>query len=586
MNVNRWILTLLASGPFLGFAGCIDPGRIDQTAINRYQHAMRVRSPQKRDAAKALGLLRPAETIGPKLDVVVQDGRSQVRLTLEEAIVRALANNPQIRVVSFDPAISREEMIREAAAFDYVVFGSYDYDRVDERTASTFGGGQSDTRTLQAGIRQDLITGGSWAASYSLSRVWDSSTFSGLAVRHEPKLLLEVTQPLLRDAWPEFNLARLRIATVNRKISESQFRRLVERIIAGEGSSSRRVGFSGVIQEYWLLWLAERIVPIRRRLLEVTRETLRKVQARAEIDAGVAQIKQAEAAVKTRQIELNDAEKAFREAQDSLARLLSDPQINLLANVEIVPATPPARAKVSLDVADQLRTALAHSPLLEQARLAIARAEITVTMATNQTLPQLDLSGSVGYQGLGATRHEAHEKLGTLDYLSYSIGISFEYPIANRQRRADLRKAILERRKAIAAMQDAADRVARTVRERIREIDLKYREIQLQRELVQAKTLELQALEDYEKIRGRLTPEFLRLKLSTQDQLALARIGELSAITDYNAAIADLALVTGTILKMHGVDIALLAAAGESEWPRGPAAPKLIPVTTPPGKGQ
>ncbi|HUU59819.1 MAG TPA: TolC family protein, partial [Phycisphaerae bacterium] len=510
-------------------------------------------------------------------------------LTLEEAIVRALANNPQIRVVSFDPAISREEMIREAAAFDYVLFGSYSYDRVDERTTSTFGGGQSDTQTLQAGIRQDLITGGSWAASYSLSRVWDSSTFSGLAIRHEPKLLLEVTQPLLRDAWPEFNLARLRIARVNRQISEAVFRQQVERIVTGEqagGRGGRVFLLGGVIGEYWNLWLTREELPILRSLLQSAQDTLVKVKARAEIDAGVAQIKQAEAAVHDRQIQLNNAEKAFQGAQDSLARLLSDPQVNLLANVEIVPITPPVRAKVSLDVADQLRTALAHSPLLEQARLAIARAEITVAMATNQTLPQLNLTGSVGYQGLGATRHEGHEKLGTLDYLSYSIGISFEYPLGNRQRRADLRKADFERRKEIAVMQNVADQIAGSVKERIREVHVLYREIQLWHALVEAKTLELQALEDNEKIRGRLTPEFLSLKLATQGQLADARRGELGATVEYNGALVGLAGITGTILKMHGVDVALLAAAGESEWPREPAAPKLIPVTTPPGKGQ
>ena len=562
--------TVAAVLGLVALAGCVRPGEIDPTVLNRYQRSMRLLGAERR-GRDGLGPLRPAETIGPRLNVVRKDGKATVELTLQEAVQRALANSPLVRVVGFDPAISREEMIKAAAAFDAVVFGSYDYERIDERPVSVFGGGQTDTQVLKAGARQDLVTGGSWAVTYSFSRMWDNSGYKTLAILYEPKLLLEVSQPLLRDAWPQFNLAQLRIARANRRISESAFRTRVESVV------------TEVISAYLTLTRWRRALRIQEDLLRMAVETLERVKARAEIDATAVQIKQTEAAVANRKLSVIEARYQILKARDALARLLADPQINLSADVEIVPVTPISKAPVVLDVADQLLTALANSPRLEQARLAIAVADINVEVAENQVLPKLNLVGSVGYQGLGGARHEAHENMGTLDYLSYSIGIAMEYPIGNRARRADLRKARFNRLEKIVELQDAADHVAQTVRDQVHLVRRHWQGIPLARAALGAARAELQALEHMEKIRGRLTPEFLQLKLRAQESVASAEVAEIDAIRFYNFSLVELHTATGTILKMQGVQIpgvtvdlpaAVSAAAGESDWSKPPAGVK------------
>lgn len=551
-------------------AGCVRPGRIDPTVLNRYQRSVLMRSPQRR-GSDGLGLVRPVETIGPKLKVVSKDGKTRIELTLQEAVQRALANSPIIAVVGFDPAVSREEMIAAAAAFDVVLFGSYDYRRIDDRPSNIFGGGQTDLQVFEAGARQDLVTGGSWSVAYSFSRTWDSSTFKSMAIQYEPRLVLEITQPLLRNAWPQFNLAQLRIARTNRRISESAFRSQVEAVVTDVTSS------------YLTLRRERRALKIQEILLGMAVKTLERVKARAEIDATAVQIKQTEAAVANRKLSVIEAKYQILKSQDALIRLLSDPQINLSAEVEIVPVTPLGREQVKLDVADQLLTALANSPKLTQARLAIALADIDVSVAENQLLPKLDLTGSVGYQGLAGTRHEAHEKMGTLDYLSYSVGISFEYPIGNRARRADLRKAEFQRLRKIAELQNTADGVSQTVRDRIHLVRRHWQAIPLARAALNAARVELQGLEDIERIRGKLTPEFLQLKLRAQEAVAAGELVEIDAVRFYNFSLVDLYTATGTILKIQGVQIpgatmdlpaAVSAAAGESDWSKDPAAGK------------
>ncbi len=536
-------------------AGC-DPGAIDATMLNRYQAEMANRSPQPRRAESGGGLLEPTGALTPRLDIDLDANEvASVKLTLNDAVMRAMANNLDIRIVSFDPQIAREDMIKAAAAFDLVAFGGYSFARQHTHTINPgTTPEQVETQTAQAGVKQLIPTGGTWALSHSLRRMWDNGRFSTLPLNYQPMMSLEVTQPLLRDAWPAYNLAKLKVAQTNRRVSEADFRTTLEETIAK------------VVAAYWTLWQARREVPIRTDLLQYTQEIFRRVSDRAAIDADQSKIKQAESAVKDAQVQLERAQKTLADAQDSLLKLLADPQLNLTTNLEIVTVTDPAQMPVTIDLREQLLTGLEHNPQLAKARLSIELAEIGVQVAQNQALPRLDFKGNGSYQGLDRYYPESMAEMSDMRNFSFGASLNMEYPLGNRERLADLARTRLERLKSITQMQNLADQLAQNVRERVREIARSYREIQLVRELVTAKEAELQALTDVEQIRGPLTPEFLQLKLNTRNQLAEARSAELRAVQNYNIAMAGLAQVTGTVLKSYSVDIALPFIVGDSDW--------------------
>ena len=562
----RRMITVLIVAAATAACGCVMPEGVDPTVLDRYQEAMASRSPQKRAAQKGMGLLRPSEVANlPKLKVIEQSGKSKIKLTIGEAVMRALANNMDIRIASFTPAISREEMIEAAAAFDYVLFGDYSYGKTDERTASQFGGGQVRTHTGSVGIRQTTVTGASWSAEYSLGWTWEDLTISNLPRRYDTRISFEITQPLLRGGWPEVNLASLRIAAITYKASRSQFRQQVEQTV------------TEAIHAYLTLKQARRNLQIQSWLLDEARKTLQKLKLRRELDATAVEIKQTATSVKTREALIISAKKAILDAQDTLARLLADPQINLLNEYEIVPVTPLNDIHVKLDVTDQLLTSLRYSPTLEQARLAIALANVNVMVAKNDTLPRLDFTASATFHGQERKPNDAHHYLWKGDYAGYMLSLLFEYPIGNRQRLAALRAARFERLQAVTEMQNAADGVAVDVKESIRQVNASYEELLAQRAVVKVAREQLKALEDLEEFRARLTPEFLRLKLSAQVTIAAAELSEAQAITDYNNALIALARATGTVLQgtvltgmlleIADISEALPAVWGAKPWP-------------------
>ena len=128
----------------IGFHGCVNPGELDPSVIARYQRKMAGRAPLKRMGGRTeLGLLDPAPREGPaplKVEETKDESgtvRRVVRLSLKDTIVRALAGAPAIQVVSFDPAISREQMVQAAAAFDVILSGETSYNKRDNKRYAT-----------------------------------------------------------------------------------------------------------------------------------------------------------------------------------------------------------------------------------------------------------------------------------------------------------------------------------------------------------------------------------------------------------------------------------------------------------------
>jgi len=533
--------------------GCVRPGAEDSSLLGQSQRAIADRGPQSRQGDAGLASLRPERVRAlPEFEVGQDEesGKKIIRLGLDEAVMHALVNNLDIRVVSFDPAIAREQIIEAASEFDYTVFGGASYTKEDVRTATFFGGGQSKTHAFEAGVKKRFITGAETSLTWALVRSWDDSGFSTLQPRYEPTMVFQISQPLLRDAWSELNLANLRAARLNQKISMAQFREEVERIA------------TEVISNYWSLVQVRRELEIATSLLEKTDKTLKRVKSRRELDATAVQINQIKRALETRRAVMVQAEKNVIDVQDNLARLMADAQINVLSEYEIVPTSEPTSELANIDRDEKLAVALEHNPTLEQSRLAIEIADIAVKVAKRQKLPQLNLTASAALQGLDDSPGDAHDWLFTGNYFGWSVGANLEYPLGNRQREAELGRSKLERLKAKTMLQTFSDEITVQVKERIREVDSTYRQWQIQGDAVAAARTELQALEDTELIRGQLTPEFLSVKLSAQASLAEAERSELQAITNYNIALVELAQTTGTVLALHPVPDALSSVAG------------------------
>jgi outer membrane protein len=537
--------------------GCVSDEINDQNnVVFSYQQTLADQGPQQRvdtegkNMAEPLGLLEPVsqpESHIPKVEFFTDPntGEQTVSLTIEQALARMLENSPEIRVVSFDPSIAKQDVTRAASEFDVTAFGDLNYENEDNPSNSIFQPGQSNSRSLETGVKQKSITGSEWSLSYNLTRTWDDLTGRTLSTRYEPILGFQLKQPLLRDAWQQVTLAGVDVAKLNYRVALLDFRQ------KAEGTAV------GLISAYWQLLQAQRNYQIYQGLLDRTLETLERVVSRREIDATELHIKQTEASVKTREAALIQAKKQMTDAQDVLVRLMADVQLNLLNDFKILPASEPLQESEKFDYSQLLDLAMNKNPVIQQARIGIEIADINIRVAENQDMPRLDLITSARTQNIARGSENANERLSNLDYLSYRVGLSLEYPLGNRQREAELIQRRFERRKAVSVLQNVADQAAQLIRERARRAETNYTEIQVQKDAVKAAQEYLQALKEAEEIQEQLTPEFLLVKLQAQEVLADAQMSEIRAIVDFNIALAELAQTLGTVFELHPVQVSV-----------------------------
>ncbi len=564
-NMTRTTFAILTMTAAVWMHGCVSPGNVDVNDVYRLQQAVRARSPQDR-GSEGLAPMRPAADQLPPLEIkTAADGETRiVEMSLQDAVNRALANNTDIAIVAYTPAINRERMVQAAAAFDYVLFGSVGYTQTDSAINDRLRkGGRtaladvSTERAISWGVRQQSVTGANWSITNSYLRTWDDATTDAANRWYQPSLAVEVTQPLLRDAWPMVNLAGLRIARLDHDISLQEFREQVEATVVE------------VMSTYYRLIQAQQNVLIARQLLEATQRTYETVKKRRDIDATNVQIKQSESAVRTREAALLQAQKILRDTQDSLLRLIGNQQVNLLQDdIMIRPTSELPVEKVLIDTEDQLLTALRLNPQLERLRLAIRQTDINVRVSKWQTLPSLNITAGATLSGANRdSRGSAYDDMWSGNYLSYNALLEFEYPIGNRLRESQLAEARLGRFQAIAQLQSVTDQVAQVVRERVRQIHERYAEMQLQRQAAAAAREELDALEAVQEHRAQLTPEFLNLKLNAQSSVAQSEQAVWQAATDYAVALLGLQEATGAVLETQRVQLALPMIATPADLP-------------------
>ena len=529
--------------------GCVSPGHDTITEITKLQRRILDQGPQDRQL-DGLGLMTPKSNL-PKLVTSVnpKTKRVQIKLSLSEALARALANNTDIAISSYAPELSRQEIISAAAAFDFNLNAGWNF---QSRRSS---GRRNSSSNPTFGLAKRFVYGTSAELTTRFNRNYESGRNN--SERFTGDVALRITQPLLRGFGLDANLFTFRLSSINYQTSKSQFRATVLDIL-------RRV-----MGNYYVVIRTKREVEIASRLLSRTQAIYELIVKRREggfKGATVIEVNQILAAVKARQAALLSAQKNYQDAQERLAVLLADTEINVLKNPEIIPTTKLCDTKINFSVADQLKAALKYSPRLEQARLTIKSSDLRVRYTKNMLLPRLDANITLGTSGDNRKRQTMWNEILKTSNNQYNIGLMFSYPLGNRAAESRYASARLQRQRNLVQIQQTADSIALSIKELVRRIELSYNTLQLQRTVFKAANKQLEGMTALYGINekgtiekdsvGGITPLSVNIFLQTQASIAQAEIAMIVAEQQYNSAIIELQALTGELIKAQNIDVA------------------------------
>jgi outer membrane protein TolC len=492
-----------------------------------------------RNRAQATTLPTAAPTTGPALS---ED--PVIRMPLQEVMQRAVANNLDVRVAGYGPAIESTRVVEAEARYDPTFFVNSQYQSNDRDQAAQFTStDEADVWTTQVGIRQNLPSGGQAELRNDFVRTRDrnDNSFFNPNPFYTSDLVLQVTQPILRDFGNEINRARILISRNNQRISLLDFRQQLEESAAD------------IEQTYWQLVQAERDVRINERLLDETLRTAEVLWRRRGQDVTRVQLSQANASVEERRALLIGNKARVRDLSDRLKRLMNDPDLPVASATLILPGNPPVEEPVRFDLGDQINTALEHRLELGQQQLRVDSARIAADVAKNNLLPQLNIVGSVSVNGLDDTANKAFSSELEFENIGWAIGFQFEIPIGNRAARATNQRARLQQQQAITQYANLIEQVALDVRTAMRDVDTRWDQIIATRQSTFAQQDALLAIQQREDAGEQLTPTFVQLKLDQQERFARAASQEAEAVSNYNNALAVLERAKGTLLRYNNI---------------------------------
>ncbi|MGD8260728.1 MAG: TolC family protein [Desulfobacterales bacterium] len=461
-----------------------------------------------------------------------------LKVTIVEAILLSLENNRSLVVQRLDPSIQQTFEDQERAVFDPTTNADISAGRAEgERQARSGSETEDFTTDFIDGIisLEQYFPTGTTVALEASTEMSDSSLYEDSF--YSTRLGMTVTQALLRGYGTDVNLARLQQARLDTRMSEYELRGFTQFLVAE------------VERTYWDYALARRQIEIVEESLKVARQQL------AETKELIAVGRLAKAELAAVQAEVAAQEQALIEARANkesirlqLLRLLNPAGPGIWQRkVDLIyqPTLPEIKLE---DVELHVAVAMRMRPILNQARLEILRGDLELVKTQNGLLPLMDLFITLGKSGYANSFGESIRNISEDSYDALA-GVSFEYPIFNRDAKAFHRRALLSREQAQKALDDLSQLV---------EVDVRTAYIEINRTKQQIAASSVTRMFDEEKLRTET--EKLRVGKSTsflvaqaQRDLLVSRIAEVRALANYLKALIDLYRQDGSLLERRGI---------------------------------
>ena len=500
----------------------------------------------------------PSQSLGWWANLVTEKMRessSPLTLSLDDTIVRTLQHSKQIKVFAELPMIRRTAIVEADAGFDWSRFLETKWDDLNDPVGSTLTlGPGTGTRfvnqqwTGSGGIRRRNREGGIVELSQQVGWQETNSTFFQPSPQGTARLVLGYTQPLLRGRGRVYNQSLTCLAQLDARIADDEFRRQLQSHLLE------------VTRAYWSLYLERGVLFQKISSHQRATEIAEILEKRREVDAQESQILSAKASVTTRYAELIRARMAVKNAESRLRSLVNDPELGNFGQVELIPVDLPSRKLIQPDMQQSLEFAIQNRPEILQALKQIKAGQVRTGMSRHELLPQLDLITQTyvaGLEGDGDVADAFTDQF-TLGRPGYSIGLSYEIPIANRAACARNTRRRLELRQLQYQYQTTLETVKLEVEVAAREIEASSQEMDAKALAMHARSAQLEAMtKRWRSLPGEDVSASLALEnlLDLQDRLSRSEFEFLQSQLTYNLALMNLKRATGLLLRTEGIEI-------------------------------
>jgi outer membrane protein TolC len=350
---------------------------------------------------------------------------------------------------------------------------------------------------------------------------------------------LTVQQHLLKDFWIDKYRETLLVRQKDLKISQQMLRfQIMKTVLAVE------LG-------YYDLVAAREQIRVDEKALELKKQLVAETHRRVEVgDLPPLDGEQAETQLQNALTALTGAREIFADRQNALKNLLTD-NFKEWADVDLQPADPLLAMATPVNRSESFRNALQNRPDLVEARLAVERSDVSVRFRMNQLFPSLDFIGRYGGIGSQADLGPTLSDVVHFRNPEYFYGAVVSVPLGNVAERNSYKASKTTKQIAELQLKKAEQELMLQVADVVNRVQSRFSQVGSTR---QARTFAEAALAaEQKKLQNGLSTSFVVLQL--QEILTSARTAEILALADYNRILAQLAFAEGSIMEKHHLEL-------------------------------
>lgn len=349
-----------------------------------------------------------------------------------------------------------------------------------------------------------------------------------------------LTQPLLKNLWIDQTRLNIRQAKDTLTSDQALFR---QHVISDVTS---------VVTAYYELIYNIENVGVDEEALTLSQTQLDQDQQRVEIGSlAPLSVEQDQSQVAQNQATLISDKEKLSAAQNTLKNFLADTNYLAWHDVDIRPTDKLQAILEEFDLQDSWNKGMTENPQLVIDRMSAEKDGIQLKYDRNQIYPELDLTGSYGYNGSGPQYSDTFGGIAQGNAPFYSYGAQLSVPLANLSARNTAKAAKITLQQALLTLKQEEQTVMVDIDNDVKTVQSDYESVDATKQARIYAEAALNAEQQTYAVGKATTFEVLQY----QNSLTTARSAEIRALANYEESLATLAQDEGSTLERYEIDI-------------------------------
>jgi len=511
--------------------------------------------------------------------LALQPGETLRTISIDEAVKLGLEQNLGIQIQRYDPQIQDTAVSQARSFWSPQISATLSKQSQSQAVTNSLAGGANSITNgnlfTGASLSQTLPWGASYTANWNNQRITTNNLFTTFSPQIASNVNFQFSQPLLRNFSIDAIRNQVALTRKGRELSDIQ----LDSVIVQTTRAVRNA--------YWDLSASINNLKAQQESLALSQQSLSDNRKRVEIGTlAPIDIVQAQAEVASNEERVIVAEALIKRAQDNLRALILDPSAADFFATTFEPSDAAPFQEQAIDIDGAVRNALDKRADLRSAKNSVERSDIDIRYLRNQILPDINAQAAYITRGVGGVqlsslspddvlagnfdrRVLANRGFGSVlgdvfqnAYPDWTVGVQIAYPLGSSTAHANLARARLEYQQSQTQLKNVQMQISTQVREAGRNVQTNQKRVQSARASRELQEKKLEA-EEKKQAAGMSTSFFV---FQAQRDLAQARTLEIQAIADYNKSMVDFEAIQ--LAPLSGAN-AFITVAGQASIQTG-----------------